>query len=576
MQIDIRDVPFSRAGSYMSLSILPPSWNQPGVTLRSMRNSGGCKEVFNLEPIRDGQTVSCETRCTPGQLQLRDTAGNSVEMCYEDVDLLRIRGRGLGLRLRSIEGSRPTVFRCGGKSWQAICTGNHTSYVFHPLTGTIEVDALHRVRTQDKSKPEEPIAKPWCAVLCGEDGKDWEMMIHDFKTTPREFEPVSSYEEAHEAATTAWVDFAAKTPPVPNHHANTAQLAMFVNYTSIIRADELAVRRRTMLMSKNWMCNCWSWDHCINAIAHARTDPDLAWDLFQGPFDHQDADGCLPDCYGGGGVFRSFTKPPIHGWTLSFMRRLNQSLLTPERICQAYEQLSAWTNWWLDRRDTDGDGLPEYRHGNDSGWDNGTVFDVGYPMVAPDLPAYLVLQMDELACLAEMQGNESAAKMWRTKADAMLQRMIDELWTGSQFLARQGFTGKRPEQGDCLLNHIPVILGERLPAPQRDALIAVLKPDGRFITEFGPATESPDSPLYLPDGYWRGPIWGPETVMVVDGLHRVGAVAEAQEVARRYCEMCRKDNSMAENYNAGTGVGLRDRAYTWGSSAFLICAGYSA
>ncbi|NRA38425.1 MAG: glycogen debranching protein, partial [Planctomycetes bacterium] len=70
----------------------------------------------------------------------------------------------------------------------------------------------------------------------------------------------------------------------------------------------------------------------------------------------------------------------------------------------------------------------------------------------------------------------------------------------------------------------------------------------------------------------RGQIWGPETVMVVDGLYRAGAKDAAKEIAKRYCNMCKKDNCMAENYHAETGVGLRDRAYTWGSSAFLICA----
>ena len=38
------------------------------------------------------------------------------------------------------------------------------------------------------------------------------------------------------------------------------------------------------------------------------------------------------------------------------------------------------------------------------------------------------------------------------------------------------------------------------------------------LTAWGPATEQTTSPLYEEDGYWRGPIWGPSTMLVVMGL----------------------------------------------------------
>jgi glycogen debranching enzyme len=75
----------------------------------------------------------------------------------------------------------------------------------------------------------------------------------------------------------------------------------------------------------------------------------------------------------------------------------------------------------------------------------------------------------------------------------------------------------------------------------------------------------------VPDGYWRGPIWGPEVVIIVDGLARAGCREQAKEIARRYCEMCLA-GGFAENYDATTGEPLRDKAYTWGSSAFLVLA----
>lgn len=568
MRIDISQVAFSRAGSFICLNVLPKLWNVPGVTLRSMRGGGRQRETFRLEPIRAGSVVAWECDATPGLLTIRAEGGGTIECCLPESDVLRIRVRGIGLRMTSHEG-KPTVFRHAGGAWQVNSFESRTQYLLRTVSGRLAVDEVHHVPTQDASKPEEQVKRPWCVIELTPDAGDAELELHDFASTPRRHAVQPGFDAALAKGEAAWSAFVARTPAVAAEWDDAARVAMYVNYSSIIPPDGGTLKRPTMLMSKNWMNECWSWDHCINALAHAGTDPDLAWDQFQVPFDHQDAFGCLPDSVSGGGTQRNFTKPPIHGWTLSRMRALNPALLTPERAKTAEEQLAAWTRWWLDHRDTDGDGLPEYRHGNDSGWDNGTVFDVGYPMTAPDLPTYLVLQLDELAALAQLRGASAVAADWRRQADTLLQTMIDALWTGTQFQARQGFTGARPTRGDCLLNHIPILLGQRLPARYRDPIAARLAPDGPFVTPFGPATESPASELFVADGYWRGPIWGPETVMIADGLLRGGYREAAIEVTRRYCAMCRASRCFAENYDALSGAPLRDKGYTWGSSAYL-------
>jgi glycogen debranching enzyme len=92
-----------------------------------------------------------------------------------------------------------------------------------------------------------------------------------------------------------------------------------------------------------------------------------------------------------------------------------------------------------------------------------------------------------------------------------------------------------------------------------------------LITEHGLATESPRSPHYQPDGYWRGPIWAPPTLLAVHGLWRLGQRGLARDLARRFCLLCERQG-FAENFDALTGAGLRDRAYTWTSSVFLVLA----
>ena len=45
--------------------------------------------------------------------------------------------------------------------------------------------------------------------------------------------------------------------------------------------------------------------------------------------------------------------------------------------------------YWLNHRLDEETGLPYYLHGNDSGWDNSSLFDEGVPLIAPDLAAFL-------------------------------------------------------------------------------------------------------------------------------------------------------------------------------------------
>ena len=121
------------------------------------------------------------------------------------------------------------------------------------------------------------------------------------------------------------------------------------------------------------------------------------------------------------------------------------------------------------------------------------------------------------------------------------------------------------------MSFLPILLGRRLPAVARSRLLAGLKDESRFLTPHGVATESPHSAKYEPDGYWRGPVWAPSTMIVVEGLAACGGKKLAKEIARRFCDTCAA-SGFAENYNALTGEGLRDRAYTWSASVFFLLA----
>ncbi|WP_431307989.1 MGH1-like glycoside hydrolase domain-containing protein [Arenivirga flava] len=60
-------------------------------------------------------------------------------------------------------------------------------------------------------------------------------------------------------------------------------------------------------------------------------------------------------------------------------------------------------------------------------------------------------------------------------------------------------------------------------------------------------------------------------MLVEDGLRRAGHVDLADDVRGRFLRLC-EQSGFAENFDAVTGEGLRDRAYTWTASAYLMLA----
>jgi glycogen debranching enzyme len=126
-------------------------------------------------------------------------------------------------------------------------------------------------------------------------------------------------------------------------------------------------------------------------------------------------------------------------------------------------------------------------------------------------------------------------------------------------------TGLRRASGS-LLDLMPIVLGSDLAPPVAARLARGIE---SHLTAHGLATEPVDSAHYAADGYWRGPIWAPSTVLIEDGLRRAGHTALADEISQRFRALCEK-SGFAENFDAETGEGLRDRAYTWTASSYLI------
>lgn len=559
MTFDIKKIPFSRYGSYLSVSYLKQKKGlEEGLYLRNIR--GGDDDdgaVFKLEVLANGQAVPFKSILEPTALELVSAFG-SVKMIMEDMDNVYVYAEKVGIRFTLVRKAYDNAFQRSDKSWQVNIFSKKVNFMATILEGELDVDAPWSINGSEKVIID---------FLPSSKTNKMSGILEEFLITYNKNSLKEDFEACHEKVEKSFDSWEKNVLATPIEYEQGKKQAAYITWSSIVRAEG-KLTRPAMYMSKNWMTNIWSWDHCFNAMALAKHQPQLAWDQLMIFFDNQDSSGMLPDFMNDEFAYWNCTKPPIHGWTILWMIERAANIAN-EQLQEIYTPLSKWTNWYFEYRDDNKNGFPEYHHGNDSGWDNSTVFSEGIPVESPDVCAFLILQMEALEKIAHRLGKEEAAAMWKRKQENLLDAFLQYFWKDDQFTAY--VFEQQVKTGDSLLLFMPIVLGKRLPKDIRAKLIRGLKDKSRFLTENGLATESVSSPFYESDGYWRGPIWAPSTMLIIDGLQRAGEVAFAKELSRRFCNMANK-NGMAENFDAITGEGLRDRAFTWTSSVFLILA----
>jgi len=541
---DVGRVPLSFFGSWMSILV---AGDEEELFLRN--HHGGANNLFPLSVLANGEVTTPEITARPWSLALKAARGQ-VEICFENASTVRMRGAGVGFRI----GKKELMYSCGSDLFA----------INKPPTRRYQVEVMCGSGKLHQLVPTQPVYPKVLEIVPDDDGS-WEIAIDEFESTwvPRER---AGFDECLTSAKEAFNKFLDAMPPVRQQDRAAQGLAAYVNWATAVGECGL-VRRPSLLMSKNRMSNIWSWDHCFNAMALAKGHPKLAIDQMLTMVDHQDEFGCYPDSFNDRGITFNFSKPPVHGWAFGEMLARMAEAPRPETVRVMYEALCAQAKWWMTHRVLEGSRLPYYLHGNDSGWDNSTMFKQGVPLEAPDLAALLVLQMETCADLAERLGEAGEAEGWKKRADELFGNLMKELWRGDRFVACLGNEG-RDVESQSLIPWLPIILGRRLSGDVRESLRKGIE---GHLTEWGLATEQVESPRYNEDGYWRGPIWAPSTFIAVTGLDRAGFSDLADDISERFCRMCAK-SGFAENFNALTGEPLRCPAYTWTSSVFLLLA----
>ena len=553
---DVREIPFSFRGSWLDLSPVVGLHRQVA-DVHLVSHVNGMHAVLRLTPTVDGERADATTRADAAALAWAVGETVVATAVFESVDVVRIAGAGADFTLAdAVEELTPF-------------TGSY--FFLDPLDGayvftSYETGRRYRVTVLSGSVSAagvEALGQSVRALTVG--GDTWEIAIEQIEAAAPAYRSSETFGEVRARVAIEFTDYLDGIAGWRTDATPAVARAAYVLWSATV-APAGFVTRESVLMSKHWMDKVWSWDHTFNALALAPGLPDAALDQFFAPFDHQDAAGAMPDSITHSEVLYNYVKPPIHGWAWAKLRERLARPLTEDELFAGYTRLSRWSRFWLDYRTAPGRDLPYYQHGNDSGWDNSTTFDHDRVIEAPDLAAFLVVQLDVLADLADELGTGEGAH-WRAERDRVQGALLRDLRDDEGFFAVGALSGTVSKRSS-LLNLLPVLASERFPAEVTDALAERI---AEHLTTWGPATQLLGTPEYEDDGYWRGPIWAPSTMLIEEGLRRGGYVELADTINERFRRLC-EESGFAENFDARTGAGLRDRAYTWTASVYLVFA----
>ena len=378
------------------------------------------------------------------------------------------------------------------------------------------------------------------------------------------------------AAEERWQDWFNKVPPVDERYQLSYAYAWWVMANNLI-SPLGNVAYEAMFPSKINYIGLWLWDSALHAIALRYIDPNLARNQIRAMLAYQLPDGMLPDAIHDEGVVAEIdhpiraevTKPPLLAWAALKLHEMDPDL---DFLKEIYVPLVRWNAWWTSMNDDDADGLVQYNHPYSSGLDDNPLWDYGMPAETPDINTYLCVQMGSLAVIAEEIGIEVEGAMWRKRAEAIVRRMIEDLWD-EQAGVFQAFHEDTVIPVLTPINLYPLWTGQ-LPDHICDRLIDHLKNPDEFWGEYIIPSVARNDPHFNPDKMWRGPVWVNINYFFIEALEQIGRVELADQIREKTLELIMNQSSMFEYYNAETGKPPATAAdiFGWTAAVFIDLA----
>jgi putative isomerase len=388
--------------------------------------------------------------------------------------------------------------------------------------------------------------------------------------------PVLPFSEASSAVENRWQEWFSATPRVLEPYRHKYAYAWWAMANNLI-SPLGKVAYETVMPSKNTYVGLWLWDSAMHSLALRHVNPDMARNQIRAALAYQLADGMLPDAVFDEGVVSEInhpiraevTKPPILAWAAL---KLHEVAPDVDFLKEIYVPLVRWNAWWFSMNDDDVDGLVQYNHPYSSGLDDNPLWDQGMPVESPDLNTYLCVQMGSLANMAEILEMPEEALMWRKRAAAIVQRMIEDFWDEGAGVFRAMYNNQ-PISTITPFNLYPLWTGQ-LPDTIRDTLLGHLTNPDEFWGEYPLPSVARNDPAYDPNTMWRGPVWANVNYFFIEALQQIHEYDLAKELREKTLQMIMAQPGIFEYYHAETGEPPAKAAnvFGWTAAVFIDLA----
>ncbi len=237
-----------------------------------------------------------------------------------------------------------------------------------------------------------------------------------------------------------------------------------------------------------------------------------------------------------------FTQPPVMAWSVQRLRDWQQELSEAEFVNTIYQPLVNFHHWLNTFRRHDNN-LYFWAHPYESGIDNSPRFSSRDEKIisntkrfsSPDITAYVAMQSQMLALLADDLMLSDAAKAFRARNDVICTQMNALLWDNTDaFYYDLDETTGQFIRSKTIAGLIPLWAG--IPDRQQaQRLCSQILNTHQFNTPIPLPSVSRDNIEFEKD-MWRGPVWINMAYLTILGLERYGYLKEVAHLSFQLCD----------------------------------------
>ncbi len=533
---NLRQVGFGRGTSFWTLyedynePILGVTVSKDGTFLDQRSNT------FLLYPTYKGTLIPRYTYFADVAHLRIDTEHGSVEFCMNDKDQLRIRGNGVGLRM-VLRAEKPFGSCCGCRgmyptpdgAWEAdMC--QHGKMLFVPLKGALSLTDPWNVEKNEYDKLD-------IDFIPAADTDVFEAAVHEYMDSRRKDDVYSAFDEVKAASQKAFDDFVAANllPPAKGWEDfyRYAAYTIWSHRTGVCGKFQEPM----VFMHMVWANYAMSWQQSYNAMPMLK-NPREAWRLIKVMFHYQVPNGQISASVNYHGIGIGGMQPAFQALALDWIfSQCGDEWLTVEDCEEMYPKFVAWLNFWQSKRNAGhGDDRVYIFSAHESGWDDLSLYQKGFPIETPDLFAYMIMLMDACARMAKKLGKLDEAESYTQRSKRLLNTLVTELYDGDSFVGYMTQTGEWVKCKSLAMFQALVLGKDRIPQHIIDKLAKDVM-DPEYLTDIGLVTESLKSPLcHFGYNFVLGRVITPCNMLTAVGLYRCGKKAEAKEISRRVCQ----------------------------------------